>query len=98
MRGYERDAVEAYVRRVSRVIGELEVTRSPQAAVKHAVERVSEQTKTILDEARETAEKSSTTAQTEADEIVAQAKAKAADLVVAASSEADRVKAESDEL
>jgi DivIVA domain-containing protein len=98
MRGYERDAVEAYVRRVNRVIAELEVTRSPQAAVKHAVERVSEQTKTILEEARESAEKITTTAQAEADEIVAQAKAKAADLVIAASSEADRVKAESDEL
>src|SRR5213595_1759205 len=85
MRGYERNAVEAYVRRVNRVIAELEVTRSPQAAVKHAVERVSEQTKTILEEARESAEKITTTAQTEAD-------------VVAASSEADRVKAESDEL
>src|SRR5205823_1595366 len=98
MRGYDRDAVEAYVRRANRVIAELEVTRSPQAAVKHAVERVSEQTKTILEEARESAEKITATAQTEADEIVAQAKAKAADLVVAASSEADRVKAESDEL
>src|SRR5881392_1588648 len=98
MRGYDRDAVEAYVRRVNRVIAELEVTRSPQAAVRHAVERVSEQTKTILDEARESAEKITATAQAEADEIVAQAKAKAADLVVAASTEADRVKAESDEL
>ena len=98
MRGYERDAVEAYVRRVNRVIAELEVTRSPQAAVKHAVERVSEQTKTILEEARGSAEKITATAQAEADEIVAQAKAKAADLVVAASTEADRVKAESDEL
>ena len=98
MRGYERDAVEAYVRRVNRVIAELEVTRSPQAAVKHAVERVSEQTKTILEEARGSAEKITATAQAEADEIVAQAKAKAADLVVAASTEADRVKAESEEL
>jgi len=98
MRGYERNAVEAYVRRVNRVIAELEVSQSPQAAVRHAVERVSEQTKTILDEARESAEKITATAQAEADEIVAQAKAKAADLVVAASSEADRVKAESDEL
>ena len=98
MRGYEREAVEAYVRRVNRVIAELEVTRSPQAAVRHAVERVSEQTKTILDEARESAEKITTTAQAEADEIVAQTKAKAADLVVAASTEADRIQAESDEL
>jgi len=98
VRGYDRDAVETYVRRVNRAIAELEVTRSPQAAVRHAVERVGEQTKTILDEARESAEKITNTAQAEADEIVAQAKAKAADLVVGASTEADRVRAESDEL
>jgi DivIVA domain-containing protein len=98
LRGYDRDAVEAYVRRVNRVIAELEVTRSPQAAVRHAVERVGEQTKTILDEARESAEKITNTAQAEADEIVAQAKGKAADLVVAAGTEADRVRTESEEL
>jgi DivIVA domain-containing protein len=98
MRGYDRDAVEAYVRRVNRVIAELEVTRSPQAAVRHAVERVSEQTKTILDEARESAEKITATAESEAEGIVGQAKEKAADLVVSASTEADRIRAESDEL
>jgi DivIVA domain-containing protein len=98
MRGYDREAVEAYVRRVNRVIAELEVTRSPQAAVRHAVEQVSEQTKTILDEARESAEKITTTAEAGAEEIIAQAKQKAADLVVSASTEADRIRAESDEL
>jgi DivIVA domain-containing protein len=98
VRGYDRDAVETYVRRVNRVIAELEVTRSPQAAVRHAVERVGEQTKQILEEARESAEKITTTAQAEADEIVAQAKAKAADLAVAASTDADRIRAESEEL
>jgi DivIVA domain-containing protein len=98
VRGYDRKAVEAYVRRVNRVIAELEVTRSPQAAVRHAVERVEEQTKSILEEARASAEKITTTAQAEASEIVAQAKAKAADLVVAADSDADRIRAESDEL
>jgi DivIVA domain-containing protein len=98
VRGYDRNAVEVYVRRVNRVIAELEVTRSPQAAVRHAVERVSEQTKTILDEARESAEKITASAQSEADEIVGQAKANAADLVVATSTDVDRIKAESEEL
>jgi len=98
VRGYDRKAVEAYVKRVNRVIAELEVTRSPQAAVRHAVERVEEQTKSILDEARASAEKITASAQGEADEIVAQAKAKAADLVVAASTDADRIRFESDEL
>lgn len=98
VRGYDRKAVEGYVRRVNRVIAELEVTRSPQAAVRHAVERVEEQTRSVLEEARASAEKITGTAQAEADEIVAQAKAKAADLVVAASTEADRIRAESEEL
>jgi DivIVA domain-containing protein len=98
MRGYDRAAVEAYVRRVNRVIAELEVTRSPQAAVKHAVERVSEQTKAILEEARESAEQITTTARAEGDEILAGAKAEAAELVVNASDEADRVRAEAEQL
>jgi DivIVA domain-containing protein len=98
VRGYDRDAVEAYTRRVNRVIAELEVTRSPQAAVRHAVERVGEQTKQILEEARESAERITVSAQSEADGIISQAKAKAADLVVGASTEADRIRAESEEL
>src|SRR5437773_7568421 len=79
VRGYDRNGVDAYVRRVNRVIAELEVTRSPQAAVRHAVERVGEQTKAILDEARGSAEKITATAQAEADEILAEAKEKAGD-------------------
>jgi DivIVA domain-containing protein len=97
VRGYDRKAVEAYVKRVNRVIAELEVTQSPQAAVRHAVERVEEQTRSVLEEARNSAEKIAATAQAEADEIVAQAKAKAADLVVSASTESDRIRAESEE-
>jgi DivIVA domain-containing protein len=95
VRGYDRHAVDAYVLRVNRVIAELEVSRSPQAAVRHAVDRVSEQTKAILQEARESAEKITDTAREEAAQIMAEAKAKAADLVVNADSDADRVKAES---
>ena len=98
MRGYDRAAVEAYVRRVNRVIAELEVTRSPQAAVKHAVERVSEQTKQILEDARESAEQITATARADGDEILAGAKAEAAELVVNASAEADRVRAETEQL
>jgi cell division initiation protein len=78
VRGYDRHAVNAYVLRVNRVIAELEVSRSPQAAVRHAVDRVSEQTKAILQEARESAEKITDTARDEAEQIIAQAQAEAA--------------------
>lgn len=98
MRGYDRAAVDAYVRRVNRVIAELEVTRSPQAAVRHAVERVSDQTKAILEEARDSAEQITATAREEGDQILAAAKAEAAELVVNAGAEASRVEAEAEQL
>src|ERR671931_2648526 len=98
VRGYDRRAVDAYVQRVNRVIAELEVSRSPQAAVRHAVERVSEQTKGILQQARESAEQINATAREEAEQIIASAKAEAAELVVNASAEADRLGAEAEQL
>jgi DivIVA domain-containing protein len=98
VRGYDRRAVDAHFQRVNRVIAELEVSRSPQAAVRAAVDRVSEQTKGILQQARESAEKITTAARDEAGEIVAAAKAEAAELVVNAGAEADRVRAEAEQV
>jgi DivIVA domain-containing protein len=98
VRGYDRDAVDEYVKRVNRVIAELEVSRSPQAAVRHAVDRVTEQTKSILQEARESAEQITATAEAEGEQIVAAAKVKAADLVVSADSHSERVNAETAQL
>jgi DivIVA domain-containing protein len=97
VRGYDRRAVDAYIQRVNRVIAELEVTRSPQAAVRHAVDRVADQTKALLQQARESAEKITTSAREEADEIMATAKAEAAELVVNASTEADQARAEAEQ-
>src|SRR5919197_6225665 len=56
VRGYDRHAVDAYVERVNTLIAELQVSGSPRAAVRHALERVGEQTTSILQRARETAE------------------------------------------
>ena len=96
VRGYDRDAVEAYVRRVNQVIAELEVSRSPEAAVRHALDRVGQQTIAVLQEARESADKLMAAAREEADEGMARAKAEAATLVVNSSAEADRTKAEAE--
>ena len=98
VRGYERRSVDAYIHRVNRVIAELEVSRSPQAAVRHAVERVTEQTKGILQQARKSAEQITAAAHEEAEGIMAGAKAEAAELVVNASADADRARAEADEV
>ncbi len=83
-RGYERRAVDAYVNQVNRLIAELEVSRSPQAAVKHALERVGEQTKALLQQARQTAEEITASAREEADEGIASARAEAEEITAGA--------------
>jgi DivIVA domain-containing protein len=77
MRGYDRAAVDAYVTRVNRIIAELQVSRSPQSAIRHALDQVSEETRGILERAHETA-----------DDIAARSRSQAADRVDRAESEA----------
>ncbi len=100
VRGYDRRAVDAYVNRVQDLVAELELTRTPEAAVKHALERVGEQTKGILERAGETAEQitgaarqaaeeSTARATGEAEDIVAKAKAEEAELLARSKAEAE---------
>lgn len=96
VRGYDRGAVEAYVKRVNRVIAELKVSASPRAAVTHALEQTEQQVSGLLQRARETGEEITASARQEADEIVAKARAEAAELHVNVSTEADGMKAEAE--
>ena len=98
VRGYDRRAVDAYIKRVNRVIAELKVRSSPPAAVRHALDQAGEKVQGLLQAAREAAEEMTASARLEAEESTARAKAEAAELVVNTSAEADRVKAEADEL
>src|SRR5690242_15309815 len=43
VRGYERGAVDAYVKRVNRVIAEVKVSASPRAAVRHALRQTEQE-------------------------------------------------------
>jgi cell division septum initiation protein DivIVA len=83
-RGYERRAVDSYVSQVNRLIAELEVGRSPQAAVRHALERVGDQTKDLLEQARETAEEITASAREEAEEHLARTRAEAEEITAGA--------------
>jgi DivIVA domain-containing protein len=102
VRGYDRHAVDAYVERVNRLIAELQVSGSPRAAVRHALERVGEQTTSILQRARETAEEITASAREEAESTMTRAKAEADDMLAAAEREAgatsSEARAEADEL
>src|ERR1700740_3559966 len=68
LRGYDRTAVDRYVERMSRLITELEMSSSPEAAVRHALDEVTEETREILERAHEPA-----------DEITARSRARADD-------------------
>ena len=91
VRGYDRGAVDAFVSRVQLLIAELEVTRSPEAAVKQALGQVGEQTKRILEQAGVTAEQITVTARQEAEDSTARAKREAESVVAAAKAEADEM-------
>lgn len=98
VRGYDRRAVDAYIKRVNRVIAELKVGASPRAAVTHALEQTEQQVSGLLQQARETGEEITASARQEAEEVVARAKAEAAELLVNVSTEADGLRAEGEQL
>ncbi len=80
LRGYDRTAVDRYVERINRLITELEMSSSPEAAVRHALDEVSEETRDILQRAHETA-----------DDITARSRAKADDRVQKAEQESREI-------
>src|SRR6266542_16060 len=47
VRGYERAAVDRYVQQIKRLIDELEISSYSEAAVRHALAEVSEETREI---------------------------------------------------
>jgi DivIVA domain-containing protein len=96
VRGYERREVDRYVQRVNRVIAELEIARSPESAVRHALDRIGEQTSSILHRARETADELIHTARSEAEERTERGRAEGRDIVAAAGAEAEEILAEAD--
>ena len=81
LRGYDRGAVDRYVQEVNQAIAELEISSSPQSAIRHALEQVSEETSGLLQRAHETA-----------DEIASRSRAQADDRLQRAQTEADEVR------
>jgi cell division septum initiation protein DivIVA len=77
MRGYERVAVDRYVQQVNRLIAELEMSASPESAVRHALEEVSEETRDLLQRAHQTAEEITARSRSRADERLQQAEEEA---------------------
>ena len=85
MRGYDRAAVDAFVREVRGIIEDLESRQSQEAVVQRALAEVGEETTSILQRAHETA-----------DEIAARSRAQAEGRIQRAEREAELVRRQAD--
>jgi DivIVA domain-containing protein len=84
LRGYDRIAVDAYVQQTAQLVAELQATRSPEAAVRRALERVGEQISGILQRAHDTAEEITAQSRREAEDRLETARIEAAEIAAAA--------------
>lgn len=98
LRGYDRLAVDAYVKRTSQLVAELQATRSPEAAVRRALERVGEQISGILQRAHETAEEITSQSRREGEERLEHARTEAAEIVATAHQRVKDLDADTDRI
>jgi hypothetical protein len=84
LRGYDRLAVDAYVRRTSQLVAELQATRSPEAAVRRALERVGDEIAGVLQRAHETAEDITARSRSDAEDRLEIARREATEIVSSA--------------
>jgi hypothetical protein len=98
LRGYDRIAVDAYVQRTSQLVAELHATRSPEAAVRRALERVGEQISGILQRAHETAEQITGQSRAEAEDRLEAARAEAAEIIIGAQQRVKDLDADTDRI
>jgi DivIVA domain-containing protein len=98
LRGYDRVAVDEYVRQTRRLVAELQATRSPEAAVRRALERVGEQISGILQRAHETAEQITVQSRSEAEDRLEQARLEALQIASAAEQQVKDLDADTDRI
>jgi DivIVA domain-containing protein len=98
LRGYDRVAVDAYVERVNRAIAGLQVGRSPQSAIRHALDQVGEETSGILERAHETADGITSRSRAQAAERVEAAERDAREMIDAAETRVRVLDADADEV
>jgi DivIVA domain-containing protein len=96
LRGYDRDAVDAYVQDVNRIIAELQVGRSPQSAIRHALDQVSEETRGILERAHETSDEITARSRAQADDRLQWAEREAREAIAAATERVHELEADAE--
>ncbi len=97
-RGYDRDAVDAYVIRTRQIVAELQATRTPDSAVRRALERVGEEVSGILSRAHETAEEITAQSRIDADERLQRAIREAHEITATAKAQLRDLDADADRI
>src|SRR5947209_9752132 len=98
LRGYDPLAVDAYVRNTAQLVAELQSTRSPEAAVRRALERVGEQISGILQRAHDTAEQITTQSRREAEDRLEVGRQEAAEITASAENRVKELDADTDRI
>jgi vacuolar-type H+-ATPase subunit H len=98
IRGYDRIAVDAYVKKTSQLVAELQATRSPEAAVRRALERVGEEVAGILQRAHETASQITAQSRSEAEDRLQAAREEAAQITAGAEDRTKELDLETDRI
>ena len=96
LRGYDRIAVDAYVKKTSQMVAELQATSSPEAAVRRALDRVGGEVAGILQRAHETASQITAQSRSEAEDRLESARQEAERIVASARAEVQELDAETD--
>jgi DivIVA domain-containing protein len=81
MRGYDREAVDEYVRYATRLVAELQAVRSPESAVRRALMRAGGQISGVLRRAHETAGEITAKSRSEAEDRLERARVEAEELL-----------------
>jgi hypothetical protein len=98
LRGYDRLAVDEYVQHTRQLVAELQATRSPEAAVRRALERVGEQISGVLQRAHETAEQITAQSRAEAEDRLEQARLEGDQIAAAAEQRVRDLDADTDRI
>jgi uncharacterized protein with HEPN domain len=98
LRGYDRIAVDAYVKQTSQLVAELQATRSPEAAVRRALERIGEQVSSVLQRAHETAETITSQSRAEAEDRLELARLEAAQIKASAEAQLKELDGDTDRI
>jgi cell division septum initiation protein DivIVA len=98
LRGYDRESVDTYVQRTSQLVAELQAIRSPEAAVRRALERVGEEVSGILQRAHDTAGRITAQSRSEAEDRLETARQEAAKIIQRAEDRVRELDAETDRI